>query len=79
MSVLLLVGYIPLTLVIIALGIALSGTRRDSEAARALGDQLGRRTGLDRRSSDGMAFVGADRRRGADRRGAQDVRADRAA
>lgn len=79
MSVLLLAGYIPLALVIIALGVWSSGLRRDSEAARVLGDQLGRRTGTDRRSSDAVAFVGSDRRSGAERRGAQDARADRAA
>ncbi len=79
MSVLLLIGYIPLVLVIIALGVWSSGLRRDSDAARMLGDQLGRRTGLDRRTDEAVAFVGTDRRRGSERRGAQDARADRAA
>ncbi len=79
MTVLLLVGYIPLTLLVVGLGVFAAGLRRDTEAARALGDQLGRRSGVDRRSGAALAFVGADRRSGTDRRAAAEARDERAA
>ncbi|MCW3014202.1 MAG: hypothetical protein JWO02_1294 [Solirubrobacterales bacterium] len=79
MTVFLLVGYIPLALLVVALGIYSSGLRRDSEAARTLGDQLGRRTGSERRTTSPLPYVGTDRRSGAERRAAAAVRTDRAA
>ncbi|MCW2997106.1 MAG: hypothetical protein JWN65_655 [Solirubrobacterales bacterium] len=79
MTVFLLVGYIPLMLLVVVLGLYSSGLRRDSEAARALGDQLGRRSGADRRSTAPLPYVGADRRTGEDRRGRQADQAHRAA
>lgn len=69
MTLVLLLGYIPLTFLLLAVGLLASARRNDSESARVLGDRVGRRTGVDRRGAVGMPFVGADRRTGADRRG----------
>jgi hypothetical protein len=78
MTVLLLVGYIPLMVALLAVGLYASSQRNDSEAARALGDRIGRRSGADRRASE-LPFVGADRRGGVDRRGAESDQAEHAA
>lgn len=81
MTMILLLGYIPLMLLVLAVSLYASGQRRDSQAARELGEMIGRRNGLDRRADTGLPFVGNDRRTGVDRRGAQlgSGRADRAA
>lgn len=78
MTFLLLVGYIPLMITLVVVGLWASSRTNTSADARALGDRVGRRTGLDRRSSD-LAFVGADRRSGVDRRAAEAAQAERAA
>jgi hypothetical protein len=81
MTVFLLVGYIPLMLLLLGISLCVSGLRRDGEAQRALGDHVGRRSGLDRRRAGEMPYVGTDRRTGVDRRGlgAGEGQADRAA
>jgi FtsZ-interacting cell division protein ZipA len=78
MTVLLLVGYIPLMVALLVVGLYSSSQRKDSEAAKALGDRIGRRSGSDRRASE-LPFVGADRRSGVDRRAAQSDQAEHAA
>jgi hypothetical protein len=79
MTFLLIAGYIPATILMLAAGMVWSSRRNDSRSARALGDRVGRRNGSDRRADAPMPFVGQDRRSGAERRGAVAKRSDRAA
>jgi len=79
MTMILLLGYIPMMLIILAVSLYASGQRRDSQAARELGEMIGRRNGLDRRVEGGLPFVGAERRSGVDRRDADADQANRAA
>lgn len=62
----LILGYVPLMIVLLCVGMYASAMRRDN-AAHALGEQL-RRSGVDRRSPNPMPFVGVNRRSGVDRR-----------
>ncbi|WP_354701989.1 hypothetical protein DSM112329_02335 [Paraconexibacter sp. AEG42_29] len=78
MTFVLLMGYIPLMIALVVVGLWASSRTNQSADARALGDRIGRRSGLERRSSD-LAFVGNDRRSGVDRRSAEAAQAERAA
>lgn len=79
MTFLLIAGYVPATILMLAAGMLWSSRRNDSQSARVLGDRLGQRSGSDRRADTPMPFVGQDRRTGAERRAAAAKRSDRAA
>lgn len=78
MTFVLLVGFVPLMILSLVAGVLYSGVRRGGPAERALGDHV-RRSGMDRRSADGLPYVGADRRSGVERRAVEAARDERAA